>query len=61
MPQAQRLGLHYVAHLPQADQQYDILTTLRLFTLPFELQIFDDISEAQEWLRACRSTKLLEQ
>lgn len=55
LPQAQRLGLRHVAHVVQADQQYDILTTqLVSKRLPFELQIFQDVEDAQHWLRQVR-------
>lgn len=54
VPQAQRLGLRYVAHVVQADQHYDILALNKPAILPFELQIFDDVAEAQHWLRECQ-------
>jgi len=58
LPQAQRLGLRYVAHVVQADRSYDVLTLLGPTALPFELQIFDTVAAAQDWLRACRVEKL---
>lgn len=58
LPEAQRLGLRYVAHVVQADQHYDILTLLKPVALPFDLQIFHDLSEAQHWLRECRDKAL---
>lgn len=59
LPQAQRLGLRYVAHVVQADTHADIIT----LTLPepsvhdeagLELQLFYDLAEAQQWLRTCQ-------
>ena len=59
LPQAQRLGLRYVAHVVQADTHTDILT----LTLPepsaqdeagLELQLFYNLAEAQQWLRTCQ-------
>jgi hypothetical protein len=55
LPQAERLGLSYVAHVVQADQHYDILTASLWDQLPFDLQIFDTLSEAQHWLRECQA------
>jgi hypothetical protein len=60
VPQAQQLGLRYVAHIVQADQHYDVLT-LRLSTTtttPFELQIFQDGVDARQWLRQVRDAHL---
>ncbi len=59
LPQAQRLGLRYVAHVVQADTRLDILT---LRTAPqrqrlldaLELQFFYDVAAAEEWLRGCQ-------
>ena len=50
-PQAARLGLKYVAHIVQADNHYDIFTARYPMPLPFELQIFQDVADAQHWLR----------
>ncbi|MGI4862590.1 MAG: hypothetical protein ACRYFZ_01615 [Janthinobacterium lividum] len=54
LPQAERLGLRYVAHVVQTDGRHDILTLLKPTTLSFDLQIFDDLADAQCWLRECR-------
>jgi hypothetical protein len=54
VPQAARQGLRYVAHIIQADRPNDILSSRLLTTLPFELQIFQDQADAQQWLRECR-------
>lgn len=56
LPQALQLGLRYIAHVVQADTHSDILT-LKCpvpITDVFELQLFDDVASAQEWLRACQ-------
>jgi hypothetical protein len=54
VPQAERLGLRYVAHVVQADQHHDVITSLKPTTLPFELQVFHELVQAQHWLRGCR-------
>lgn len=54
VPQAKRLGLRYVAHVVQTDRHYDILTLLKLTAIPFELEIFSEVADAQRWLRECR-------
>lgn len=54
LPQAARLGLRYVAHVMQADRRSDVLTILKPSKLPFELQIFDEVADAKEWLREYR-------
>lgn len=54
VPQAQRLGLRYVAHVVQMDRHYDVITLLKPAALPFELQVFHELAEAQHWLQACR-------
>jgi hypothetical protein len=56
LPQAAQLGLRYIAHVVQADTHNDILT----LTYPthvagsLELQLFDDVASAQQWLRTCQ-------
>ena len=56
LPQALQLGLRYVAHVVQADTKADMLT----LTFPhsvakkLELQIFQAVPEAEEWLRSCQ-------
>jgi hypothetical protein len=57
LPQAQRLGLRYVAHVVQADRAHDVLTSHLLKNLPFDLQIFHDVDDARHWLRECRNAK----
>ena len=56
LPHALRLGLRCVAHVVQADTGTDILT--HNFPEPLvgslELQIFQRVSEAEEWLRYCQ-------
>lgn len=57
LPQAQRLGLRYVAHVVQRDTHADIMT-LRYprhhFINALELQLFDDVAAAEAWLRSCQ-------
>jgi hypothetical protein len=57
LPQAERLGLRYVAHVVQADTQHDIMT-LRYprnhVSDSLELQLFHDVAAAEEWLRKCQ-------
>ncbi len=54
VPQATRLGLRYVAHVVQADRTTDTIADRFPLSLPFELQIFYDLTSAQQWLRECR-------
>ena len=51
VPQANSLGLRYVAHVVQNDRHADLLTSQLLLNLPFELQIFQDVADARHWLR----------
>lgn len=57
LPQAQRLGLRYVAHVVQNNTHHDIMT-LRYprqhVVDALELQLFDDVAAAEEWLRKCQ-------
>ena len=53
VPQAGRLGLRYVAHVVQADRHSDIIPRQLAKSVPFELQIFQDVADAQHWLRHC--------
>jgi hypothetical protein len=57
LPQAQRLGLRYVAHVVQANTHSDILT-LKFpryqMVEALELQLFHDVAVAEEWLRSCQ-------
>jgi hypothetical protein len=56
LPQAIQLGLRYIAHVVQADTHNDILTLTCAVPITdvLELQLFDDVASAQEWLRACQ-------
>ena len=56
MPQATQLGLRYVAHVVQADSLSDILTVRfnRGAAGALELQIFEQVAEAEAWLRSCQ-------
>lgn len=58
LPQAIRLGLRYIAHVVQADTHNDILTLTcpAPITDTVELQLFDNVASAQEWLRACQQS-----
>ena len=60
VPQATRLGLRYVAHIVQADRPTDAIADQFPLSLPFELQIFHDLTSAQQWLRQCRDTVVAE-
>lgn len=54
-PQARQLGLRYVAHVTHRFR--DELATIRLyqpFAQQFEVQLFDNIAEAETWLRSCQ-------
>lgn len=57
LPAATRLGLRYVAHVMQADRPADILSNRLLTSVPFELQIFHDLSDAECWLRQCQALR----
>lgn len=56
VPQAVGMGLRYIAHVVQADALSDIVTVN--FSSPhvgkLELQIFQDVPEAEAWLRSCQ-------
>ena len=56
VPKALDMGLRYVAHVVQADSLSDIITTN--FRGPqvagLELQIFQQVPEAEAWLRSCQ-------
>ena len=56
LPQALQLGLRYVAHVVQADIHTDILTLSfpRHLVGQVELQLFDDVAQAEAWLRSCQ-------
>jgi hypothetical protein len=56
LPQAIQLGLRYIAHVVQADTHNDILTLACPVPITdvLELQLFDDVASAQEWLRTCQ-------
>ena len=59
VPQAARLGLRYVAHVVQADRRTDAISAHFPLSLPFELQIFQDLTDARHWLQQCRAASLL--
>ena len=56
VPQAVQMGLRYVAHVVQADALSDILTVhFNQGTAgALELQIFQHLPEAEQWLRSCQ-------
>ncbi|RZL14932.1 MAG: hypothetical protein EOO62_04170 [Hymenobacter sp.] len=57
LPQAERLGLRYVAHVVQADTHHDIMTLKyppKHVVDSLELQIFYDLETAEAWLRSCQ-------
>ena len=56
-PRAAHMGLRYVAHVVQADTKHDTITNTPLTpaTCLFELQFFDNVPEAEEWLRLCQT------
>lgn len=57
LPQAQRLGLRYVAHVVQSDSNIDILTLQypgNTIVDAVEIQLFFDVATAEEWLRSCQ-------
>ncbi|RZJ95128.1 MAG: hypothetical protein EOO60_01340 [Hymenobacter sp.] len=60
LPQAQRMGLRYVAHVVQADTHTDILARDGLPNLlnELELQLFDDVATAEDWLHSCQLPRL---
>ena len=55
-PQAERLGLCYVAHVLQPHTEDDLGLLLRqnLFAGKFELQFFTSLEDAECWLRECQ-------
>ena len=56
LPHARRLGLRYVAHVPQADTGMDVLTESadKICGSGLEFQLFSHVAEAEEWLRFCQ-------
>ena len=56
VPQAAQMGLRYVAHVVQADSLSDIITVNFHGSKvgEIELQIFQQIAEAEAWLRNCQ-------
>ena len=58
-PQAARMGLRYVAHVVQADSKHDTVTDSprNPAACLFDLQLFDNVVEAEEWLRSCQAQR----
>ncbi|GGF25712.1 hypothetical protein [Hymenobacter cavernae] len=56
VPQAAKLGLRYIAHVMPPDANADITTVAIRHPdqIPFELQIFRQVAEAEEWLHTCQ-------
>ncbi|RZK32444.1 MAG: hypothetical protein EOO63_01375 [Hymenobacter sp.] len=56
LPQAQRMGLRYVAHVVQTNTHTDVISLSELPDLlsEVELQLFDDVAAAEDWLRNCQ-------
>jgi hypothetical protein len=55
LPQAERLGLRYVAHVVQTDTHNDIMTLKyprNHLVDALELQLFTDVATAEDWLRS---------
>jgi hypothetical protein len=55
LPQAERLGLRYVAHVVQTDTHNDIMTLKyphNHIVDALELQLFTDVATAEDWLRS---------
>ena len=54
LPHALGLGLRYVAHVVQQDTGLDVLTQSpdKLAVSGLELQLFTQVAEAEDWLRA---------
>ena len=55
-PQAQRLGLRYVAHVlqPHTEDDLGLLLQHNPFAGKFELQFFTSLADATTWLRDCQ-------
>ena len=55
-PQAERLGLRFVAHVMQPDASAGLATAAdhNRFTGRFNFQIFSDVKEARRWLHECQ-------
>ena len=62
-PQAARMGLRYVAHVVQADTHHDTITSAphNPAACLFELQLFDQVADAEEWLRNCQAKLVAQQ
>ena len=58
VPQAGRLGLHYVAHVlqPHIEDGLGLLLRQNPFAGKFELQFFTSVEDADCWLRECQQS-----
>ncbi|MBU6122477.1 hypothetical protein [Hymenobacter siberiensis] len=57
MPQATAMCLRYVAHVVQADSLSDILTVHFDHGAGGPLELFQDVAQAEAWLRACQQER----
>ena len=55
-PQAERMGLRYVAHVsqPHTESDFSNLMVHNPLADVFELQVFTTVEAAQDWLRDCK-------
>lgn len=60
LPRATELGLRYVAHVMPAGG-HDVLypaASLNQEAVQFELQVFDCVAAAEQWLHSCKSINI---
>ena len=58
-PEARQLGLRYVAHVtPHLRDELASVKLYQPFAGQFEIQLFESIPGAEDWLRACQKAKL---
>ncbi|WP_158022784.1 hypothetical protein [Hymenobacter coccineus] len=50
-----------MAHVLQADLHSDIVPRHLPASVPFELQIFQEVADAQQWLRQCGQPRRTDQ
>ena len=54
-PEARQLGLRYVAHVtPHLRNELASVQLHQPFAGQFEIQLFENLPEAQDWLRTCQ-------
>lgn len=55
-PQASQMGLRYVAHITHRFQdEWAVLHSQKPFQNQFEVQLFETVAEAEEWLTSCQA------